>query len=91
MPRSGANSYTVDQDVTLDVASVPASTVQVESFTVARLKAGVPLKVSKVTRDTGLYVIEAEASAADTLELTFWNPTGSPINPASQTFHVIQL
>ena len=88
--RHGANQYTFDRVKTLDAASVPAGATQVESFTVAGLKKHLPVLVTKKVRNTGLHVIEAECPTDGTLELTFWNTTGTAINPASQDFHIIQ-
>lgn len=77
--------------VNLDVSSVPASSVQEESFTVNGLRKDQAILVIKPTRDAGLYLIESRVSAKDTLALTFYNPTGAAINPAAQDFHLIQF
>lgn len=80
----------VDRVVTWDATAVPAGATQVESFTVSGLRAGWPVVVNKLVRDTGLYIIETQCPSANTVEVTFFNPTGAEINPASQSFRVLQ-
>jgi len=86
-----SQSYSVQRDVTVDITSVPAGSVQEESFTVKGLDTDMVVVVNKQSRDSGLYVLEARVSAADTLAVTFWNPTGAAIDPASQTLRVVAL
>lgn len=88
----GANAYTFQDTVTIDPSSVPANTVQKETFTVTGLRAaGGPVRAEKRTDTTGVAHLASRISADDTLELTFWNYTGSAVNPASQTYYVVQL
>lgn len=88
----GVNAYRFQRNVTLDAASVPANTLQAETFTVAGLKvAGAPVVVNKPTNESGLALVSYRCSANDTLELVFFNATGSAINPASQSYKVVQL
>jgi len=84
-----ASAMTFAQTVTLDVSSVPANSVQEESFTVNGLRADHCIVVNKPTADAGLIVVGARVSATNTLALTFQNVTGTAINPASQNFIVV--
>lgn len=88
---SVAHAYTIQRDVTVDISSVPGGSTQEESFTVNGLKTDHVVVVNKQGVDSGLHVIEARVSAADTLAVTFFNPTGSAINPASQEIKVVAL
>lgn len=89
--RIGANAYRFQRNVTLDASSVPAASEQVETFSVVGLRAnGGPVIVNKMTEEAGLVLDHAYVSADDTLALAFRNTSGSAINPASQTYKVIQ-
>jgi hypothetical protein len=72
--------------VAIDVASVAANTTAEQTFTVTGLETTDFVAVDKPTLSAGLGVVNARVSAADTLALTFVNATGSPIDPASQTY-----
>jgi hypothetical protein len=88
----GSQFYTFQRKVTLDASSVPAGNVQRETFTVNGLKSGLgPVVVNKPTFEAGIEVVAARVSAANTLELTFWNYSGGAVNPASQDYDVVQL
>lgn len=93
MPKViGAQNYAFQQVVTLDAASVPANSLQAETFTVSGLRVdGGPVVVNKPTNESGLALVGYRCSADDTLELTFLNNTGLAINPASQDYLVVQL
>jgi hypothetical protein len=70
----------------LNVASVAANTSAEQTFTVAGLKVGDFVQVSKPSLSAGLVISTARVSAADTLAITFGNLTGSPIDPAAETY-----
>ena len=70
----------------LDVASVAANTTAEQDFTVTGLKVGDFVTVSKPALSAGLGVVNARVKAADTLSITFVNATGSPIDPAAETY-----
>lgn len=90
--RIGTNAYRFQRNVTLDASSVPAASFQVETFTVAGLKAsGGPVVVNKMVEEAGLALVHSRVSADNTLALTFHNISGAPVNPASQTYKVVQL
>lgn len=70
----------------LDVASVAANTTAEQDFTVTGLKTGDFVQVNKPSLSAGLGVVNARVKAANTLSITFVNATGSPINPAAETY-----
>jgi hypothetical protein len=72
----------------LDVASVNANTTAEQTFTVPGLKTGDFVSVVKPSHSTGLGIVNARVSAADTLALTFMNATGSGIDPAAETYKI---
>lgn len=88
---STANSHILKRVVTLDVSSVPANSVQEESFTFLGLKPDFFVVAKKPTLDTGLLLVDAQCRTKDVLLLTFENFTGEAINPASQDFYVVAL
>lgn len=75
--------------LSIDVASVAANTTAEQTFTVPGLLTGDAVFVNKPSASAGLGVVNARVSAADTLALTFVNATGSPINPAAETYTVL--
>jgi hypothetical protein len=84
------NAYSINIiDATLDVASVAANTSAEQTFTVNGLTTKDVVFVNKSDLDAGLGVVNARVSAANTLALTFMNTTGSPINPASETYKLL--
>jgi hypothetical protein len=91
MALAVSHSYKRQEQVTLNPASVPGLGVSVETFTVADLVTEDFVLVQAPNLETGVKLISARVTAADTLELTFQNFTGSAVNPASQLFHLIVL
>lgn len=75
----------------IDVASVSANTTAEQDFTVPGLKTGDFVKVSKPSHSAGLGIVNARVKAADTLSVTFMNCTGSPIDPAAETYSIYVL
>jgi len=73
----------------IDVASVAANSESVQTFTVEGLSTNDVVTVNKPSNDAGLDLVQAWVSAANTLSLKFRNATGSPIDPASETYRVI--
>jgi len=78
--------YTIS--ATLDPAAVSAATSAEQTFTVAGLKVGDMVLVSKPTATAGVGIVNARVSAADTLALTFMNATAGSVNPASETYTI---
>lgn len=69
-----------------DVASVAANATAEQTVTVPGLEVGMVVVVNKPSHSSGLIVGNARVSAADTLAVTFANITGSPIDPAEETW-----
>ena len=88
---STANAHIVKRVVSLDVPSIGANTVSAETFTVAGLRTDMFPLVVKPTADAGLVPLAARVSASNTLEIIFWNATGSAINAAAQDFYLVCL
>lgn len=75
--------------VTLDPEEVSANTTEEQTFTIAGLRTGDFVAVSKPSHTTGVVVGSARVSAADTLAIQFVNPTGSGVNPASEDYTLL--
>jgi hypothetical protein len=75
--------------VTIDPASVATITTAEQTFTVNGLRVGDAVFVNKPTNTTGLGVCNARVSAANTLALSFVNPTAGGVDAASETYTVI--
>jgi hypothetical protein len=72
--------------VTIDPASVATITTAEQTFTVTGLKVGDFVFVNKPTNTTGVGICNARVSAADTLALSFVNPTAGGVDAASETY-----
>lgn len=72
--------------LSIDVASVAANTSAEQDFSLPGLKVGDFVRVNKPSLSAGLIVGNSRVKAADTLSITFGNLTGSPINPAAETY-----
>jgi hypothetical protein len=72
----------------IDVASVAANTSAEQAFTVTGVRVGDFVAVSKPSLSAGLIISTARVSATDTVAITFGNLTGSPIDPAAETYLV---
>lgn len=73
---------------TIDPASVSASSESVQTFTVSGLSVRDQVSVDKPSDTAGLLLAQAWVSATDTLSLKFYNHTGSPIDPPSETYRI---
>ena len=78
-------------EVTIDVASVAANTTAEQQFTVTGLTTSDIIIVTKPSHSTGLGIVNARCSAADTLDITFMNTTASAIDPGSETYLVATI
>ena len=76
---------------TIDPASVNANTTAEQTFTVTGLTTADKVIVNKPTNTAGLGIVNARASAADTLAITFGNFTAAPIDAASEVYSVIAI
>lgn len=72
----------------IDPASVANIVTVEQTFTLNGLKVGDFVAVSKPTTDAGLGVAGARVSAANTLAITFVNPTAAPVNAGSETWQI---
>lgn len=78
--------------VALNLANVVANTVSRQTFTVTGLNTNDIVIVNSPVLTTGLHMLgPGKVSANDTLELTFWNSTGSDINETSATYKIISI
>lgn len=76
--------------VAIDVTSKSANTTGEQTVTVPGVKAGdIVVAVNKPSHSAGLGIVNARVSAADTIAITFGNYTGSPIDPASETYTIV--
>jgi len=98
-PNAAANSTSetkINQimlySVTINPASVATITTAEQDFTVTGLAVGdVILAVNKPTLTVGLGIVNARVKAADTLSLTFVNPTAAAVDAASETYLVVAM
>lgn len=77
--------------VTIDPASVATVTTAEQTFTVKGLKVGDFVYINKPSNTTGLGVVNARVSAADTLALTFMNTTAGAVDAASESYSVLWI
>lgn len=75
--------------VTYDPASVATITTAEDTVTVPGLRVGDVVHVNKPTATTGVGIVNARVSAANTLAVTWVNPTAGSVNPASETYTVL--
>jgi hypothetical protein len=75
--------------VAKNLASVPASSATIETFTItgANIGSAVSISPNNVLPD-GLLIAYARVSAANTVEVKFMNVTGVAINPATMNFYI---
>ena len=74
--------------VTIDPASVATITTAEQTFTVPGLLPGDFVFVNKPSNTTGLGVCNARVSAANTLAISFVNPTAGGVDAASESWKV---
>lgn len=73
--------------VTFDPASVAAATVAEQTATVSGVQVGdIVMAWNKPTTTTGLGVVNARVSAANTLAVAFVNPTAVAVDAASESW-----
>jgi hypothetical protein len=75
--------------LTMDPASVATITTAEQTFTVPGLKVGDWVGASKPTNTVGVGVVNCRVSAANTLAVTFVNPTAGAVDPASETWQIL--
>ncbi len=79
------------KDVTVDAGSVTNATTLDVTATVTGLKKSRPVLLWAESLTANIGICNAHCSAADTLKFRLINPTGAPIDPASQTYRLVQL
>jgi hypothetical protein len=77
--------------VTIDPGAVGAAATLDVTATVAGLRVGAPVLVWAASLEDNLSISNAHCSAAGTVKFRLLNPTAASIDPASQTFMVVQL
>lgn len=77
--------------VTIDPSSVGANTTSEQTFTVNGLRQSDVVIVNKPSHTTGLGIAGCRVSGKGQLAITFINTTGSPINPASESYKVLAI
>ena len=75
--------------VTIDPASVDTIVTAEQTFTVPGLRLGDFVVASKPTLTAGVGVSGCRVSAADTLAVTFVNPTAGGVNAGSESWLVL--
>ena len=75
--------------VTKDIASIAAGAEGTETFAVTGAETTDTVSVSAASGlSAGLIITNAWVSAADTVSVTFYNWTGSPIDQGSKDFYI---
>ncbi len=76
--------------VTWDPAAVATATTAEQSVTVTGVKVGdIVVSYNKPANTAGAMPVNARVSAADTISVTFVNPTAGSVNPASETWYFV--
>ena len=78
-------------EAVVNPSSVSATSESVQTITIAGVTIKDIIIVNKPTNTAGLDLIGAWASAADTVSVKFRNATGSPIDPAQETYRVMAI
>lgn len=92
MPTRRPLMYRFAATVTLDPASVPANEIPAaQTFTVEGLLPDMVVFVSGPSLEDEVFIADAWVSDTDTLNVRFGNVSGSPINPASQSFDIVAI
>lgn len=82
----------LDFDVVLDPVAVSAASSEEQDFTVAGLGVNdVPLSLIKPSLTAGVGIGNIRVKAANTLSVTFINPTAGAVNPASETYKLVVI
>jgi hypothetical protein len=77
------------KEVTLSVGAAAASAITTQNFTVVGINPLVAYDVqAPVAFSADFYVFQAKALSKDTLQVAFFNATGSSIAHASTTFRI---
>lgn len=69
-----------------DAAAVSTVTTAEQTVTVPGLRPSDVVFINKPSLTAGVGIANARCSAADTLSITYVNPTAGSVNPASETY-----
>lgn len=74
----------------IDVTSKSANTTGEQDVTVTGVAVGdIVVSVNKPSHSAGLGIVNARVKSANTVAIAYSNNTGSPIDPASETYTII--
>lgn len=76
---------------TLTPSSVAANTTAEQTFTVTGLNTSDLVFVNKPSLNAGLGIAGTRVTAANTLGITYINPTGGSLTPTSETYKIISI
>jgi hypothetical protein len=77
--------------VTFDPASVATATTAEQTTTIQGLQVGDFVIAQKPTNTAGVGVVNCRVSAANTLAITFVNPTAGGVDAASETWRFLVI
>ena len=75
----------------LDPVSVAANTVVRQTFIVAGLTTSDIVAVNPPALTAGLEILNARVTATNTLQITFWNTTGAPIDDTANPYLILAV
>ncbi len=76
--------------LTLSPGQINGNSTARETYTVTGLQTDMLVQVNQITVTAGVYVLGCRVSAANTLQLDWWNSTGGALTPtASQEVRII--
>ena len=89
--RVGSVTPRFIQELSLSPTSIPANRWSLETYTVNGLTTDMFPVAQQLTLDNnGLRIIDSRISAANTLEICWWNSTNATVTPAaSQSVHLV--
>lgn len=88
-PMTNLTSMSVLQ-VTFDPASVATATTAEQTITVPGVAVGdIVVSISKPTNTAGFGIVNARVSAANTIAVTFVNPTAGAVNPGAEVYTIL--
>lgn len=73
----------------IDLASIGATSYSTQTFTVNGLDVNDVVTVNPPELTSGLYLVSYRVSSANTLSMSFYNSTGSPIDEAAGTYKIV--
>ena len=77
--------------LSINPASVATITTAEQDFTLNGVKVGDMVYVSKPSLDAGLGIANARVKSADTISITFVNPTAGGVDAAAETWNILVI